>query len=387
MEANRPARGFLALSLLVSILVGGGGALLGVCGPFTDVAADAFCPFVLEVFYLGVTTGTTATTYDPSANVSRLQMAAFLSRTVDGTLKRGSRRAALRQFWTTQGEINLGVTTLPNSSAFVESDGLDLWVGTNFGDVFRVKASDGRILETWTGADGNVAVLPAMGKIFLDAQTDPSKLYRIDPGQPAGAVTTVASNLAAGASGMAFDGGRIWIANVPGSVSIVTPGLAIPWTSTTVTPGLSGPTGIVYDGAAIWVSDTVGGKVVKLDSLGAVLLTVTLGGNPIIPVFDGTNLWVPNYTSNSVAVVRASTGTILTTLTGNGLNGPGVASFDGQRVLVTNNLGNGISLWKAADLSVIGSIGTGVGSAPQGACSDGTNFWIVLGNPNRLARF
>jgi DNA-binding beta-propeller fold protein YncE len=387
MGGIRSARTLFASSVLLTVLAGAGSALRGACGPFTDVALDNFCPFVLEIFYFGITTGTTPTTFDPTANVSRLQMAAFLSRTVDGTVKRGSRRAALRQFWTTQGEINLGVTTLPNSSGFVESDGLDLWVGTNFGDVFRVKGSDGRILETWTGAQGNVAVVPAMGKIFVDAQTDPSKLYRIDPSQPAGAVTTVASNLAAGAAGMAFDGGRIWIANVSGSVSIVTPGLAIPWTSTTVATGFSGPTGIVYDGASIWVSDTVGGKLLKLDSFGAILQTVTLGGNPILPVFDGTNLWVPNFTSNSVAVVRLSTGTILTTLTGNGLNGPAYASFDGQRVLVTNQLGDSVSLWKAADLTVIRSVGTGVGSAPQGACSDGTSFWIVLGNPNRLARF
>ena len=50
---------------------------------------------VLEIFSLGITTGTTATTYSPSENVTRLQMAAFLSRSVDGTLQRGSRRAAL----------------------------------------------------------------------------------------------------------------------------------------------------------------------------------------------------------------------------------------------------------------------------------------------------
>jgi hypothetical protein len=51
-------------------LLGASSALLGVCGPFTDVAADAFCPFVLEIFYLGITTGTTPTTYDPTSNVS-----------------------------------------------------------------------------------------------------------------------------------------------------------------------------------------------------------------------------------------------------------------------------------------------------------------------------
>src|SRR6059036_1119737 len=86
------------LSIAVVALLGGAtSALLGVCGPFTDVSDATFCPFVLEIFYLGITTGTTPTTYDPSSPVTRLQMAAFLSRTVDRVLLRGSRRAALDQ--------------------------------------------------------------------------------------------------------------------------------------------------------------------------------------------------------------------------------------------------------------------------------------------------
>ena len=44
--------GFRALSasilMVAALLVGATGALLGVCGPFTDVAADAFCSFVLR---------------------------------------------------------------------------------------------------------------------------------------------------------------------------------------------------------------------------------------------------------------------------------------------------------------------------------------------------
>src|SRR5215813_4819626 len=91
-----------AACLIAALLAGSAGALIGACGPFTDVAADVFCPFVLEIFYLGITTGTTATTYDPTSPVSRLQMAAFLSRTVDRTLQRAGRRAALGQFWTPQ---------------------------------------------------------------------------------------------------------------------------------------------------------------------------------------------------------------------------------------------------------------------------------------------
>src|SRR5215470_11583376 len=88
------------LAVLAVLLAGAGSSVLGTCGPFTDTANDVFCPFVLEVFYLAITTGTTSTTYDPTANVTRLQMAAFLSRTVDRVLLRGSKRAALDQFWT-----------------------------------------------------------------------------------------------------------------------------------------------------------------------------------------------------------------------------------------------------------------------------------------------
>ncbi len=73
----------MSLAALV-LAAGAGSALLGTCGPFADVSDAVFCPFVLEIFTLGITTGTTPTTYDPTSSVSRLQMAAFLSHTVDG---------------------------------------------------------------------------------------------------------------------------------------------------------------------------------------------------------------------------------------------------------------------------------------------------------------
>src|SRR5262245_9609190 len=110
MRFMRPGgRVFLSAALLAAVILGGGvRAVLGDCGPFTDVANDGFCPAVFEIFCLGITTGTTPTTYSPSDPVSRLSMAAFLSRSVDGVLKRGSRRAALNQFWNLQNGSLLG---------------------------------------------------------------------------------------------------------------------------------------------------------------------------------------------------------------------------------------------------------------------------------------
>src|SRR5512144_1772324 len=123
-----------ALAGVFSILGGALGVVLGTCGPFTDVAGDAFCPFVLGIFYLGITTGTTPTTYDPTGNVTRLQMAAFLSRTVDRSLQRASRRAALDQFWIPQSDQVLGTTTVGAGPALIRSDGTDVWVANTVGN-------------------------------------------------------------------------------------------------------------------------------------------------------------------------------------------------------------------------------------------------------------
>ena len=383
-----------AIAAFAAVLTGAGSVASGACGPFTDFTDAAFCPFVLEIFYLGITTGTTPTTYDPTSPVSRLQMAAFLSRSVDRVLDRGSRRAALNQFWTTKVETNLGLTAVGTSPLFVKSDGLDLWV-TSIDDnsVAHVRGTDGKLLETWTGATAASGVLVAMGRVFATGALSfpaPGNLYRIDPTQPAGAVTPVASNLGLLPVGLDFDGARIWTANadnIAGSVSIVTPGASVPWTVTTVTTGFTSPIGVLWDGAAVWVTDFSAARLFKLDSSGAILQTVTVGLKPRHPAYDGTNIWVPNDGSSTISVVRPGSGVILQTLTGNGLNAPQVAAFDGQRVLVTNLIGDSVSLWKAADLSPLGSFPTGTNTKPVGACSDGIDFWITLLTANKVARF
>src|SRR5580765_4237761 len=107
---NRSIR--LAAASAAAIAIGAGGGLLAVCGPFTDVSDATFCPFVLEIFTLGTTTGTTPAPYDPAAAAHRLQMAAFLSRTVDSTLGRRDRRTLLGQHWFPRGPSALGLTTV-----------------------------------------------------------------------------------------------------------------------------------------------------------------------------------------------------------------------------------------------------------------------------------
>jgi hypothetical protein len=395
----------LALATILAIASARMRADTGTCNggmttlPFTDVpASNAFFCAIAQAYFSGLTNGTTATTYSPANTVTREQMAAFITRTQDSALKRGSNRAALDQWWTQVTLPSSATTQVGSQPLLVRSDGNDLWVANFGGTVSRVRASDGKLLETWTGATGAWGVLVARGRIFVIGRISPGRLYSLDPSQAPGAVTLVTDELGANAEGIAYDGSRIWTANfgVPGSVSIVRFGLGcIPLGClTTVTTGFSAPRGILYDGSHIWVSDQGDNTFKKLNSDGSIAQSITVGNDPFFPIFDGTNIWVPS-NNNSVAVVRVkdSGGNplaqpfVLATLTGNGLDEPRTAAFDGQRILVTNVGNDSVSLWKATDLTPLGSFSTGADTNPVGACSDGLNFWITLLETGQLARF
>jgi hypothetical protein len=398
-------RAALLMSLMVSLTVLSTRlqADTGSCGgstttlPFTDVQGNPFFCQIASAYFSGLANGTSATTYSPGDTVTREQMAAFITRTMDQSLKRGSRRAVAKKWWTPQDVNSLTLTDVGESPQLVEFDGTDLWVANRVsGSVMRIRPSDGKLLDTWTGALGANGIVAAMGRIFVTGILSPGNLYMIDPTQPAGAVTTLTNSLGDNPLGIAFDGSRVWTANFggvgSGSVSIVT---LNPTAVTTVTTGFNSPFGVLYDGSNIWVTDQNANALHKLNSDGSIAQTITVGSSPQYPVFDGTNLWVPNFGSNSVTVVRVkdavgnplATAFVLATLTGNGLNSSGIAAFDGERILVTNLFGNSVSLWKAADLTPLGSFPTGTGTEPFGACSDGLNFWITLLNADKLARF
>jgi hypothetical protein len=383
----------------------------GTCGgasitlPFTDVQGNTFFCSIASAYFSGLTNGTTATTYSPTQTVTREQMAAFITRTMDQSLKRGGNRAALNQWWTPTNIPFTATTQVGSNPLFVQSDGADLWVANHDSNtVSRVRASDGKLLGTWSGATEATAVLVARGRIFVTGNTAPGRLYSIDPTQSAGAVTLVTDDLGSSPRGIAYDGSRIWIA-VFGGVSIVSFSDILPCAGvcvTTVSEGISFPVTTLYDGANIWLTDLDGDMLKKLNSVGSVVQSISMGGSPQFPIFDGTNIWVPNLDGDSVTVVRVKDALgnplaqafVLATLTGNGLNGPKSAAFDGQRILVTNFIGdNGpnffgdrVSLWRATDLTPLGSVSTGANTTPNSACSDGINFWITLRDTGRLAR-
>ncbi len=371
-----------AVAASIAMAVGAPAQGVELCGPFTDVLlTDPFCPSILQIHSMGITAGTSISTFGPTLPVTRQVLAALLTRASGSQAKGLGRRAALGQFWNTTSVDAVTLTTVGSQPQYCKSDGAHVWVSVAASDeVKRVRASDGRVLDTWTGATDPRSVLVAMGKVYVTGAN--SNLYVLDPAAPAGAVTTLTSALTLLTSGIAFDGARIWVGSSGTSLSIVTPSGTV-----TTAGGFLAPTGILYDGANIWVTNFSGNTLQKLNALGAVMTTVAVGASPFHPVFDGSNIWVPNFSASSVSVVSAASGAVVDTLTGNGLSAPWQAAFDGERILVTNLGGDSVSVWRAVDREPLGTLALGGGTSPSGVCSDGIDFWIALTATDKLARF
>jgi hypothetical protein len=362
--------------------------------PFTDVGGSAFFCQIANAYLAGLTNGTSATAFSPGLVVTRDQMAAFTTRTLNQSLKRGSRRAALEMWWEPRSEGDLSVTNVGLDPDGVSADGLNLWVANTDGNtVSRVTAATGGVTGTWTGATAAFDTLVARGKVFVLGKD--GVLFQIDPTLAPGAVSEVATDLGTECVGLAFDGSSIW-GTCSGSGGNNNGNLfRVNLAPLSVAKFNGGdPAGILFDGTDLWVTDRIADTLTRRTLGGQTTdVPLTAANGPGFPAFDGINLWVPDLNDRMFVVrVKDSIGnsvtpTVIATLTGNGLLAPTAASFDGQRVLVTNSNASpnaALSLWRASDLAPHGFILTA--AVPRFTCSDGINFWITFSD-NTLRRF
>ncbi len=101
--------------------------------------------------------------------------------------------------------------------------------------------------------------------------------------------------------------------------------------------------------------------------------TFAVGSYPRSPAFDGANIWVPNYGSNTVSKIRASDGLNQDFFTVG--SAPAAVAFDGTYVWVTNYSSGKVSKLLAENGGYIGEYT--VGTNPWGICFDGTNIWVA----------
>jgi DNA-binding beta-propeller fold protein YncE len=137
--------------------------------------------------------------------------------------------------------------------------------------------------------------------------------------------------------------------------------------------------GVFFDGQYIWSAvqnPDSGGVLVKLSTSGQTLATVGVGQTPDKIAFDGTNIWVTDYTSSDLRVV-AENGNVVATIPLAPTANPEGIIFDGKYIWVANNgpFQNSVSKFDASTRTLIGTYP--VGLSPDAVGFDGTWIWVA----------
>src|SRR5262249_9088235 len=111
---------------------------------------------------------------------------------------------------------------------------------------------------------------------------------------------------------------------------------------TTQVPVGTAPFGLACDGVNMWVANFSDNTVTKLGPDGTVLGTFPVGSKPWALAFDGASIWVTNRGDGTVSRLRASYGAALGTFPV-GTFPLGVA-FDGVYIWVANSHLNTVSV-------------------------------------------
>jgi len=101
--------------------------------------------------------------------------------------------------------------------------------------------------------------------------------------------------------------------------------------------------------------------------------TINVGTNPQGVEFDGERVWVTNQDSDTVTVIKTSDSSLVATLSVG--DAPTEVLFDGQSVWVLNSADETVTQIDASTRSVVGTYG--VGSSPKAMSFDGSAIWVA----------
>ncbi len=167
-------------------------------------------------------------------------------------------------------------------------------------------------------------------------------------------------------------------------------GLGTSATSIPVGPGYprgSGQRGMAFDGNNVWVVNNSwdGNSISKIDTrTNAVVATTTLGTNPYGAAFDGTYLWVGNFSDNNLSKIDVRTNAVVATVPVS--YGPRFLAFDGRYLWVTLDSSIG-SVEKVDVISNQVVATTTVETYPTAITFDGSYVWVATfssGNLNKV---
>jgi len=202
-------------------------------------------------------------------------------------------------------------------------------------------------------------------------------------GHLASAHATTTTMTLTDATGMAFDGTYMWVANGTKTVALVRPATS----STPVAVGLlpltfslgTGPTDLFFDGIYLWGADTKAGVIYQIvPSTRQVIHEISvpkLASNKASMVFDGFYMWV------------GSTGGKIWKINQNGAIVAGYAvsasdlAFDGRTIFAVEPTSGNVTQLRACDGFNVGKL---VLPAPVSSIVfSGSRLWMIPQNPTK----
>jgi YVTN family beta-propeller protein len=189
------------------------------------------------------------------------------------------------QFGTVQSVARVG-NVVPGTPAAAAANGSTLWVAPNDGDLTRLDARTGKVVQH---VDPNAA--PTQTAVVAGAVcvTDiaAGTVTRVDP---SGLVTTPIP-VGPDPTGIAVGDGAVWVADA-GDDSAVRIDPTTNAVTTTIGVGES-PSGVSIGAGSVWVANSGDGTVTRIDpATGAVIATIEVGGSPqAVTIADG-HAWV-----------------------------------------------------------------------------------------------
>ena len=166
--------------------------------------------------------------------------------------------------------------------------------------------------------------------------------------------------------GMASDGTHLWIANGTGN-SV---------TEVNVSDGslirnlrgsayhFNNPEAVLFDGSHIWVAGNLQPLIEINPSDGSFIRSAGDAGLAAVPgglAFDGANIWIANFRSDSVSEFRASDGSLVNSYSGGSYNfsQPAGLAFDGSHMWVANTNNDSVTELNANDGSFVRNLSGG----------------------------
>jgi len=178
------------------------------------------------------------------------------------------------------------------------------------------------------------------------------------------------------ASGLAFDGRDIWMADLRTDRLIRIDPVSGKGTASIPSPGFW-PTGLAWDGKNLWSIDQKQAKIYRVDAADGCILQVIDAPtrSPEGLAWDGKNLWISDSKAKEIIEIDPEDGTAIRTLPAPDRSPQGLA-FDGRFLWSADRLSDEIYMIDPASGAVI-LTASSPGPYPRGVAWDGQTLWIA----------